>query len=323
MRLRQIEVFRAVMLMKTVSEAARYLHVSQPVVTRVLQHAEQELGFALFERGRGRMMPTPEALVLFEEANRVYGGIERLRKVAGHLRHHGAGLLRVAATPSLAQSVLTGAAQRFGQRHPDAGCRILSHHSNDILQGLLAHDFDLGFAINPPEHEAIRAEVVGHGRMVLAVPAGTPVPADRALHLDDFLAQPFIALDDESPLGMLVQQRLRDAGVDAVSRLEVQTYSLARALVESGAGVAIIDQNTAVSGAFDALTLYAIDPPLHFDVVMLRAAHRPSSVLSDSLGECLRDAQAKLDARLQQVLAPVPVAWEPLAARQLPSQRDD
>ncbi|QEI05960.1 LysR family transcriptional regulator [Pigmentiphaga aceris] len=310
MRLRQIEVFRAVMLMKTVSEAARYLHVSQPVVTRVLQHAEQELGFALFERGRGRMMPTPEALVLFEEANRVYGGIERLRKVAGHLRHHGAGVLRVAATPSLAQSVLTGAVQRFGQRHPDAGCRILSHHSHDILQGLLAHDFDLGFAINPPEHEAIRAEVVGHGRMVLAVPAGIAPPAGRPLHLDDFLGLPFIALDDESPLGMLVQQRLRDAGVDAVSRLEVQTYSLARALVESGAGVAIVDQNTAVSGAFDALTLYAIEPPLRFDVVMLRAAHRPSSVLSDSLGECLRDAQAKLDARLPQVIDSTPVAWE-------------
>jgi DNA-binding transcriptional LysR family regulator len=317
MRLRQIEVFRAVMLMKTVSEAARYLHVSQPVVTRVLQHAEQELGFALFERGRGRMMPTPEALVLFEEATRVYGGIERLRKVAGHLRHHGAGLLRVAATPSLAQSVLTRAVQRFGQQHPDAGCRILSHHSHDILQGLLAHDFDLGFAINPPGHEAIRTEVVGHGQMVLAVPAGTPVPQGRALHLEDFLAQPFVALDDQSPLGMLVQQRLRDAGVDAVSRLEVQTYSLARALVESGAGVAIIDQNTAVSGAFDALTLYAIEPPLQFDVVMLRAAHRPSSLLADSLGECLRDAQANLDARLQEVLAPVTVAWAP------PGERDE
>ena len=309
MRLRQIEVFRAVMLMKTVSEAARHLHVSQPVVTRVLQHAEQELGFALFSRGRGRMLPTPEALVLFEEANRVYGGIERLRKVASHLRHQGAGLLRVAATPSLAQSVLAGAVQRFGERHPDAGCRILTHHSTDILQGLLAHEFDLGFAINPPAHEAIEAEVVGHGRMVLAVPAAMKPPRGRKPRLEDFLAQPFIALDDESPLGMLVQQRLRDVGVDAVSRLEVQTYSLARALVESGAGVAIIDQNTAVSGAPDALTLYGIEPALQFDVVMLRAAHRPGSVLADSLAGCLRDAQAKLDARLAEVLSPATVSW--------------
>ena len=65
MRLRQIEVFRAVMLTGTVSEAARLLHVSQPVVTRVLQHAEASLGFRLFDRQRGRLQPTPEAQALY------------------------------------------------------------------------------------------------------------------------------------------------------------------------------------------------------------------------------------------------------------------
>ncbi len=308
MRLRQIEVFRAVMLMKTVSEAARYLHVSQPVVTRVLQHAELELGFKLFERGRGRMHPTPEAMVLFDEVGRVYADIERLRKIAAHLRHHGAGLLRVAATPSLAQSVLTRAVHRFGQKHPDASCRILTHHSADILQGLLAHEIDVGFAINPPRHEAIRAEVVGHGQMVLAVPAGLSPPAATGLQ-DVLRGQPFIALDDRSPLGMLVQQRIGDAGLDAHARLEVQTYSLARALVESGAGVAIIDQNTAASGAMDAIAFHAIEPALSFDVVMLRAVHRASSVLADSLGESLREAQAELTARLRDVLRPPGVSW--------------
>ena len=54
MRLRQIEVFRAVMLVGTVSEAARMLNVSQPVVTRVLQHTELQLGFRLFDRTKGR-----------------------------------------------------------------------------------------------------------------------------------------------------------------------------------------------------------------------------------------------------------------------------
>lgn len=57
MRLRQIEVFRAVMLVGTVSEAARMLNVSQPVVTRVLQHTELQLGFRLFDRTRAACSP--------------------------------------------------------------------------------------------------------------------------------------------------------------------------------------------------------------------------------------------------------------------------
>ena len=43
MRLRHIEVFNAVMLTGTVSEAARLISVSQPAVSRILQHAELQV----------------------------------------------------------------------------------------------------------------------------------------------------------------------------------------------------------------------------------------------------------------------------------------
>ena len=49
MNLRQLEVFYAIMQTGTVSGAARNLHVSQPNVTRILAHTEQQLGFGLFE----------------------------------------------------------------------------------------------------------------------------------------------------------------------------------------------------------------------------------------------------------------------------------
>ncbi|MFP3335570.1 LysR family transcriptional regulator, partial [Pseudomonas sp. SIMBA_064] len=40
----------------SVSAAAQLLHVSQPAVTKVLQHAELQLGFPLFLRGWGDPM---------------------------------------------------------------------------------------------------------------------------------------------------------------------------------------------------------------------------------------------------------------------------
>lgn len=65
MRLKHIEVFHAVMQTGSVSAAARLLHVTQPAVSRTLQHAELQLGFPLFERVRGRLTPTNEAAALF------------------------------------------------------------------------------------------------------------------------------------------------------------------------------------------------------------------------------------------------------------------
>ena len=44
MRFRQIEVFHAVYTTGSISAAARALHVSQPSVSKVLQHTQQQLG---------------------------------------------------------------------------------------------------------------------------------------------------------------------------------------------------------------------------------------------------------------------------------------
>jgi DNA-binding transcriptional LysR family regulator len=170
MRLRQIEVFRAVMLTGTVSEAARLLHVSQPVVSRVLQHAESSLGFRLFDRQRGRLQPTPEALALYGDVERLYGEIERVRRVSESLRHKGTGRLRVAATPSLANPLLVPAVRRFCARHPETQVQVLTHHTSEIVEALLANQIDVGFAFSPPRHEAITSEPVAAGRMLLAVP---------------------------------------------------------------------------------------------------------------------------------------------------------
>ena len=56
MRLKHIEVFNAIMLTGSASAAARLLHVSQPAVTQTLQHAELQLGYALFTRQRNRLV---------------------------------------------------------------------------------------------------------------------------------------------------------------------------------------------------------------------------------------------------------------------------
>ena len=61
MRLRHIEVFNAVMLTGSVSAAARLMNVTQPAVSRILAHAELQLGFALFQRVKGKRPPSPGA----------------------------------------------------------------------------------------------------------------------------------------------------------------------------------------------------------------------------------------------------------------------
>ncbi len=286
MRLRQIEVFRAVMLTGTVSEAARLLHVSQPVVTRVLQHAEASLGFRLFDRQRGRLQPTPEAVALYGDVERLYGEVERVRRVSESLRHKGAGRLRVAATPSLANPLLVPAVRRFCARHPETQVQVLTHHTNEIVAALLANQIDVGFAFSPPRHEAITSAPVATGRMLLAVPRAQPLPSGGrrgTVPIRKVMERPFIGYDDDSSLGLLVRQTLARHALEPHSTLEVQTYSLALALVDAGLGLTLLDQYTALSANPDHVALHDLQPELSFEIHMLRASHRGASSLVDDM----------------------------------------
>src|SRR5262249_42480182 len=78
--LKQIEYFRAVMETGSVSGAATLLNVSQPNVSRMLKYTETRLGMPLFDRLKGRLQPTPEALALFREVQSLHAHLESLQE---------------------------------------------------------------------------------------------------------------------------------------------------------------------------------------------------------------------------------------------------
>lgn len=60
MDVRQIEAFHAVMTSGTTARAAQVLRISQPAVSKAIASLERAVGFALFDREKGRLVPTPE-----------------------------------------------------------------------------------------------------------------------------------------------------------------------------------------------------------------------------------------------------------------------
>ena len=106
MNLRHIEVFHAVYVNGSVSAAARMLNVSQPSVSKVLRHAESLLGFPLFDRTGGRLVPTEDAHTLFAEVSEIQERVYALRESSKNLKRGVGTLLRVSALPSIALDAL-------------------------------------------------------------------------------------------------------------------------------------------------------------------------------------------------------------------------
>ncbi|MFO1246134.1 MAG: LysR substrate-binding domain-containing protein [Ramlibacter sp.] len=294
MRLRHIEVFNAIMLTGSVSGAARLVNVTQPAVSRILQHAESQLGLALFQRTKGRLTPTPEALALYPHIERLFAQLDEVQRLAANLKAgKTAQALRILTVLALSYEVLPRALKRFRATYPDVAVHVQSLHSAQVVSGLVLQEADVGLVLSPISHPALTQEPLADGRLVCVAPKGVlPVRLARAaqLSLPDLAGFPVIALDARDPMGISLAQACREAGVGLRSDISVQTYHAALAFAHHGMGLALVDSFTAMSADRKLVNVLPLDPVLPVPLRALHPAGKPGSVPLRAFVRCVQQA---------------------------------
>lgn len=281
----------------TVSGAARLLHISQPAVTKVLQHAEAQLGLALFERVQGKFYPTPEAQRLFAEVDKLHAELVSIRRLAANLKAGPHQRLRLSVTPALGATVVPGAVARWSRAFSEGHCELATHHTRELVQGLLLSELDMGLSLHDPQHPGVRAEVLIRAPLMALVPArGAALRARTALRLDGLPAA-LIGLAPSDPLGLRLTAECEALGVALHPQVSVQTYQLARQLAENGVGTAIVDPFTAASADRERVAVRPLEPSITVPLVLLTPVASPLSQPAKRLVQELRaSASACLEA---------------------------
>lgn len=293
MRLRHIEVFQAVYSSGSVTRAAEILSVSQPSVSKVLAHAEQQLGYALFDRVRGTLVPTPEAHQLYSHVLNVNHSVDRLRHVAENLRAAEQGRVRIAATPAFGIDILPKAIASYRELHRDTIFSVETLHHDELASALLESRLDVGLAFDPENIPGISGEELGYGNFVVLTPPGMEFGDKTELSMEDLVGHNFINLDKRGPLGRLLSARIESSGATLDTVAYAETYQVAKALVAYGVGVTITDEITANSSGHDDVIVWPLVPGLKFRITALRLDKAPMSMVCrrfvDHLVKCLGD----------------------------------
>jgi len=297
MRLRHIEVFHAIMQVGTISGAAQVLHISQPAVTKVLQHAELQLGMPLFERVRGKLYPKPEAHRLFAETEKLNRDLQGIRRLAASLKGRAVETVRLVSTPTIAISVLPQAMTAWRRDFEQTRCELATYHTSEIVNALRLGEADLALSLQDPRHPGIVAEPIAQGMLTVMAPAGTWSAAECAQPIGPAgLTGELIGLADNDPIGEIVVAACEAQGVQPVFRTVVQTYQIARSLVEAGAGTAVVDPFTAASAPADKVQRRLWEPMMPVQLYLLSANHAPLSHGARALANCIAaTARALLD----------------------------
>lgn len=285
--LRQMEVFRAVMLTGSIKGASRLLFTSQPALSRIVAHTELTLGLALFNRVKGKLIPTAEAEALFGEVDQCYQQVLRVDDFARGLVNGPSGVLNLACSPALSRGVVAQAITRFVQQYPNIQVNFCLTLLDRMAQDLLSKKVDLAISVLPLEHSNLQVTPFMEGRMVCVVPQGHELTRQPQVGIADLARYSLIAHHPSIPFGQLVSAAFSKANIPMQACIYIHQTDMACSLVRAGAGVAMVDQFTVEGMAWpDILVLPLIeDIPLYPSIV--RSAFDTGSGHADKFIEIL------------------------------------
>jgi len=275
MNLRQIEAFRAVIETGSISRAAERLSISQPAVSKLIQNLESSAGLLLFERRPGRVLPTSEAFLLFEEIERIMTGLNGLQSYVADIRAMHLARLRIGVMPALSVGFIQDILIGYTQAHPSMRVMVQARSTMKIIEWLLSGSIDIGISSHPFDHPEVIQLPLCRRSSVCILPIGHRLSDRSSLVPADLADEYFISFSPDQTLR--IDEIFEAAGVKRRLQIEASMAPTVCALVARGLGVALL--NPLYIGSFAGMVVSRpFVPTVESEIRILLSRHRPQSL---------------------------------------------
>lgn len=294
MNFRQLEAFHTVMISGSTVRAAELLQITQPAISRSIAELETTLGFALFDRVRGRLVPTPEGQMFFREVNESYKGLDRLRSAAASIREYGSGVVRIGTLSALATTLVPRAVQGFRKIHPKIRITLQVSGSAAIRNLIADGHLDLGLAADEIDRSGVEAQQFASFPGVIAMASDHPLTLRKDLCPADLRNVPLIGLTPEDRARHRFDQAMAEAGITPSYIVETANSSTVCALAMAGDAVGLVNPLATEGFTERGLVLRPFTPKIAFRSFLLFRPDSQRSKLVRDFSEHLFEARNSL-----------------------------
>ncbi len=242
--LSQLDAVVAVAAERSFSKAARELLVAQSSLSRTVAQVERLYGVRLFERTTRQLELTNEGEQFIAMARAildVYG--QETADFSAYLAGT-KGVLRLAALPSLAVSLLPPMITRFRHRYPEILVEVEDVLAGQITEYVRSGAVDLAVTAAPPDamQPALTAagivfEAIAVDHFHCVLPVGHRLLDQPTIDWIDLAGEAFIAFDDASSVRMIVDAALAGHGVVPARLISARNVASIAGMCAAGLGV--------------------------------------------------------------------------------------
>ncbi|MEU4996747.1 LysR family transcriptional regulator [Streptomyces sp. NPDC021622] len=243
--LRRLSALRELDRRGSLAKTAEAMHLTPSAVSQQLTALSRELGVPLIERqGRGVRL-TGQARVVLQHADAIAAQLERARAELAAWGQGRRGALTIGAFSSAISGLLPAAMTTLSSTHPHISISVVEAEPPDLFTRLDAGEIDIAVAVDfaqaPPftDRRYTRTPLLTD-ILDIALPAKHRLAHLPRIPLRELAADPWIVGDARSCCGAVTRSVCAAGGFTPEIRHAVNDWQSLAALVEAGAGVALI-----------------------------------------------------------------------------------
>lgn len=203
MNIEQLENIVEIAKTSSLTEAAKNRNVTVPALSQSLAQLEKELGVILFKRSRSGSIPTPEGIVIIQNANEILHKLEELKENTQEMKNTISGEIRLATLPG-PMPLIVDAITSLKQKYPNIRSYLFEENSREILGKILNHEVDIGlvgfYEEDIKNKKGLLFEKIVQGKIVIGVHKQSPLAKKRSIALDELKNYPLAIYNDVSML---------------------------------------------------------------------------------------------------------------------------
>jgi DNA-binding transcriptional LysR family regulator len=241
---KQIEIFYEVYKNSSMTAAANKMQISQPSISKTLAAVEKNLGFKLFLRKGKKLIPTNEAVELFEQASIVTNQLKNFNYIANTYKSRSLDFINIGTTPSLAETLVPKIIKKYNLVKPDTRFNLINLNSIDLIEERYKPDIDITICFNARSPSNSKNIIIKEGKHFLVSPKKYNLK--KEIYLKDVLHIPYIEItnllslySESSIMNYFIKNEL-----SMNFYFKSDSYSAALSIINEGIGMSILDDNT-------------------------------------------------------------------------------
>lgn len=305
MRITEVEAFRALMSAGSAGRAARLLGVTQPAVSQSIKRLEAEAGFALFQRLRGRLHPTPEAKALLLEVERMFVGLSAIEHRLKSLKEFGVNRLQLACYPAFALGFMPRALSRLkaattAAPWPQVSLQVLS--SREVRDRVVDGLADFGLLADEISMEGLEHSIFARFPGVVIMKKGHPLARHKQVRPEQLAELPFLALNPEDASRRRLEAMLAEHNVRLSVAVQTPYAASVCEMALLGLGVGVVNPVTALDYAERGLTIRKLTIDVSFTCMLAVPAGQVLSGTATRFLSLMRSQLTEDERRLREYL---------------------